>query len=153
MERPFLLMHATSVDMDGIAVLLRGPPGAGKSDLALRLIDGGARLISDDQTRLDSGDGRLTASPPASIRGMMEVRGMGLYQVPFTPAAPVALLVDLVPESAVDRLPEMEAETVLGVPVPRLRLAAFHASTPAKLRLWAAAAPQRGLTPIRKIVL
>ncbi len=160
MDRPSILLHATSVDLGGKAVVLRGPPGSGKSDLALRLIDGGATLIADDQTRIEIRNSRLTASPPATIAGMIEVRGMGLYQVPFTPAAVVGLLVDLAPEAEIERLPDPEEESILGIPVPRLRLAAFHASTPAKLRLWAASteslaqtAPQQGLTPVRKIVL
>ena len=60
-----LLVHGTTVEIAGQAVLIRGPSGSGKSDLALRLIDGGAQLVADDQTELSPRDGRLVASAPA----------------------------------------------------------------------------------------
>jgi serine kinase of HPr protein (carbohydrate metabolism regulator) len=151
MDRTPFLIHATSVDLGGMGVLLRGPSGSGKSDLALRLIDGGAMLIADDQTELTTQNGQLIASPPASIQGMIEVRGLGLYHLAYAAAVPIGLVVDLVAEDHVERLPDPETETMQGVAVARLRLSAFNASTPAKLRLWASA--QQGLTPARKIVL
>ncbi len=117
------------------AVLLRGPSGTGKSDLALRLMDGGARLVADDQTQLSVKDGGLVASAPATIAGRMEVRGLGVAEVPRLSEAPVCLVVDLVPGDAIDRLPEPGTCELLGITLPLLRLDPFEASAPAKLRL------------------
>ncbi len=137
------LLHATCVALDGrggpLGVLLRGASGAGKSDLALRLIDRGARLVADDQCEVtieDSGAGpRLIARAPAEIAGVLEVRGLGLAEVPSLAQAPVALIVDLVAPEAVERLPGAAAEKILGVDLPRLALDPFEAAAPAKLDL------------------
>lgn len=130
-----LLVHATSVDIGGHAVLIRGPSGAGKSDLGLRLIDQGAVLVADDQTALSPQDDRLYASPPATIAGLLEVRGMGIVRLPHRDRTPVALLVDLVAAETVERLPEPAVERLLGVALPKVALAAFEASAVAKVRL------------------
>lgn len=129
------LVHATSIEIDGHAILIRGPSGSGKSDLALRLIDGGAMLVADDQTELSAENGRLFASSPASIAGIMEVRGLGIVRVPHRDRVPVALVIDLIDAKDVERLPEPVMTGILGVSVPRVALAAFEASTPAKVRL------------------
>ncbi|MCH6586825.1 MAG: RNase adapter RapZ [Proteobacteria bacterium] len=137
------LVHATCVAIDGadgpLGVLLRGPPGAGKSDLALRLIDRGARLVADDQCELRCQDGaagaRLVARAPASIAGVLEVRGLGIMEVPSLAEAPVALVVDLVDPEEVERLPAAATEEILGLELPRLALNAFEAAAPAKLHL------------------
>ncbi len=137
------LIHATCVAIDGadgpLGVLLRGPPGAGKSDLALRLIDRGARLVADDQCELRCQDGaagtRLVARAPASIAGVLEVRGLGIMEVPSLAEAPVALVVDLVDPERVERLPAAATEEILGLELPRLALNAFEAAAPAKLHL------------------
>lgn len=130
-----LVLHATTVDLDGIGVVLRGPSGSGKSDLALRLIDQGARLVSDDGTNIAVKDGRLLASPPETIRGKLEVRGLGIVEVPYTPECPVALIVDLVPLDRVERMPEPETESLEGIEVPSIRLCAFEVSAMAKIRM------------------
>ncbi len=137
------LVHATCVAIDGadgpLGVLLRGPPGAGKSDLALRLIDRGARLVADDQCELRRQDGaagdRLVARAPASIAGVLEVRGLGIMEVPSLAEAPVALVVDLVDPDRVERLPAAATEEILGLELPRVALNAFEAAAPAKLHL------------------
>ena len=130
-----MLLHASCVVINGKAVLLVGPPGSGKSDLALRLIDGGASLLSDDQTLLRCENDILVASPPSSIEGLIEIRHVGLTQMPFTPLAPVALYVELAPPSEnLERLPEPDAVFLLDHAVQRLRLPSFAASTPAKIR-------------------
>src|SRR5215203_5858792 len=90
-----LLVHATAVAIEGRAVLLRGPSGAGKSDLALRLIDAGARLVSDDQSALSRrGEVLIVAAAPA-IAGLFEARGLGIVRLDALPEAPVALIADL----------------------------------------------------------
>jgi serine kinase of HPr protein (carbohydrate metabolism regulator) len=130
-----LLVHATAIAIDGVAVLLRGPPGAGKSDLALRLIEGGARLLADDQALLRRAGNHVLVHAPIAIAGLIEVRGIGIVRVDSLDEAPLALLVDLVPSAAVERLPENRFEMVLGLVIPLVALAPFEASAAAKLRL------------------
>lgn len=129
------LVHATTVDILGHGVLIRGPSGSGKSDLALRLIDGGARLVADDQTELSLHGNRLEARAPASIAGLLEVRGLGILRLEFREVSPLSLVVDLVDDAQVERLPEPEQTGYLGVYLPRLALAPFQSSAAAKVRL------------------
>ena len=128
------LIHGTCVALDEIAVLLRGPPGSGKSDLAMRLLDGGARLIADDQTMVESLAGQLTATAPETIAGQIEVRGMGVLEVEAEESGILGLVVDLVTNPP-ERMPEPETAEILGVVLPLLRLDPFEASAAAKLRL------------------
>ncbi len=130
-----LRLHATCVAIGGAGIVLRGPSGAGKSDLALRLIEAGARLVADDQVLLAAEAGRLVARAPAPIAGKLEVRGVGIVPVATESRAAVALVADLVAGDAVERLPEPEQETILGIAVARVTLAPFETSAPAKLRL------------------
>jgi len=119
-------------------MLLRGPPGAGKSDLALRLIETGARLVADDQTELARQGKAVIATCPARIAGLIEARGVGIVKLgrgQLMTRAPVALLVDLAPPERIERLPEPARERLLGVDLPVLALAPFEASASAKLRL------------------
>ena len=125
----------TSIAIDGLGVLFRGPSGAGKSDLALRMIDGGAQLISDDQTALVREGARLVASAPEPTRGRLEVRGVGIVPVHAAVRAPLILIVDLVVPEQVPRLPDPGTWTEQGVSIPLIALAPFEASTPAKVRL------------------
>jgi HPr kinase/phosphorylase len=135
------LVHATAVAIEGAAVLLRGPPGAGKSDLALRLIDDGARLVADDQALLRRANDRVLVRAPAAIAGLLEVRGVGIVRVDRLDEAPLALIVDLVPSERVERMPDNRSEVVLGLTFPLIALAAFEVSAAAKLRLaWRALA-------------
>ncbi len=130
-----VLVHATAVAIDGEAVLLRGPPGAGKSDLALRLIDGGARLVADDQALLRRVGDRVLVRAPAVIAGLIEIRGFGILRVETIEEAPLALIVDLLPSGQIERMPEGRVEPVLGREIPVIGLAPFEASAAAKLRL------------------
>ncbi len=130
-----MLLHASCVVIGEKAVLLAGPPGAGKSDLALRLIDGGARLLADDQTILRCENDAIIVSSPPAIQGMIEIRHVGLVRMPFVASAQVALYVDLLGfDAAIERLPEPDFVFFLDHPVQRLRLPSFAASTPAKIR-------------------
>lgn len=128
-------LHGTCVAIGNRGVLLLGEPGRGKSDLALRLIDGGAQLVADDQTALRLYNDRLYASAPEALRGLLEVRGVGIRKLAHLPEAQVYLTVRLVPREEVERLPEPAFFDCLNVAVPLLSLHAFDESTPAKIRL------------------
>lgn len=137
-----LLVHATAVAIDGDAILLRGPPGAGKSDLALRLIEEGARLLADDQALLRRASNQVLVRAPAAIAGLIEVRGVGIVRVDALEEAPLALVADLVPAAQIERMPENRFEVVLGLTIPLVALAPFEVSAAAKLRVaWRALCP------------
>lgn len=138
------LVHGTCVALGRRGVLLRGGTGAGKSDLALRFLalpgDGALcpGLVADDQVYVAANrDGTLTASVPPAIAGKIEVRGLGIMQVPFLPEADLVLVCDLVGGEEVPRMPPESAEkmVIAGVPLPILRLAPFEASAPLKLKM------------------
>lgn len=126
-------LHASTVAIDGRAVMIEGPSGAGKSDLALRLIDRGAILVSDDYTFITPTDEGLIASAPPTIAGQMEVRGLGIVDLPVMAAAPVALLISLA--KVTDRMPEPASRLIAGRPVRMLALEPFAASAPIKVEL------------------
>lgn len=110
-------IHATAVAHDGRAVLLLGPGGAGKSDLALRLVAAGWQLVADDRVVITAGGGQLLASAPPRLAGLLEVRGLGIVPEPTTPA-PVALALDL--SRRPERLPAVETLCLAGEAVPLL---------------------------------
>lgn len=128
---PDELVHASCVAIGGRAVLLGGRSGAGKSDLALRLIDRGAELVSDDYTELRRVGETLLAQAPATIAGRIEVRGVGIVELPEAAGVPVCLCVDL--DSIPERLPEAGMVRLAGVDIPLVALAALEPSAPLKL--------------------
>tara|TARA_B100000614_G_scaffold48687_1_gene41786 strand:+ start:655 stop:1104 length:450 start_codon:yes stop_codon:yes gene_type:complete len=128
------IVHGSCIEIGGSAVLLRGASATGKSDLALRLIDTGAVLVSDDRVALRPvGDG-IEASPPSSIAGLIEVRGVGIVTTPFVARSRLALVADLV-VAPLPRLPEPSTCRIEGVDLPVIVLMPFEASAPAKLRI------------------
>lgn len=135
-----LLVHGTCVDLDGRGILLRGPSGSGKSDLALRLIDSGARLVADDQVELRRDGRQVLARSPMAIAGRIEIRGLGIVPLPHVETAPLRAVVDLVAPQAVERMPEPRMVTLLDIELPAVSLAPFEASAVAKLRRFAALA-------------
>ena len=130
-----LQIHATCVELGGAGVLLLGESGSGKSDLALRLIDAGGRLVADDRTDLHRDGVRLIASPPATIAGRIEVRGLGIVPVTHVGASAISLAVHLVAADRVERMPPAQHRSWLGVDIPLIALDPFQASAAAKVRL------------------
>lgn len=141
-------IRGTCVAVDGHGVLIRGPSGSGKSDLALRLIDDGARLVADDYTAVTINDGGLTASAPEPIRGLIEVRGLGILRFAAHAPVRVVVVVELGSSASVERLPAPAATDIAGVSLPLVRLAAFEASAAAKVRL-AVRIATGGIMPVR----
>jgi HPr kinase/phosphorylase len=134
-----IILHGSAVaiqsaDFPPAAVLLRGFSGRVKSDLAFRLISSGALLIGDDQVALELRHGKIMAESVEPIRGLLEVRGVGLIQFPVAPVTPLRLIVDLVPREDVPRMPEKdETVDILGIDIKLLKLHAFDTSTPHKI--------------------
>ena len=124
-------IHAGCVAIAGRGVLIAGASGRGKSDLALRLIDRGALLVSDDYTLLRVAGDRLIGSAPATIAGRIEIRGVGIVELPTSREIPIALYVDL--DATPERLPEPGRIEIRGIALPSLALAALEASAPIKL--------------------
>jgi len=123
-------IHACAVLVGARALLIRGPPGAGKSQLALGLIQAASsgrlafvRLIADDRVHVAASHGRLIAQAPANLAGLMEIRGIGIRRVPYEPMAVVRLVIDLA--TATERMPQSAATQVEieGVSLPRLAVA------------------------------
>ncbi|HEX8307349.1 MAG TPA: HPr kinase/phosphatase C-terminal domain-containing protein [Allosphingosinicella sp.] len=124
-------VHASCVSIAGRGVLLGGRSGAGKSDLALRLIDRGAELVSDDYTELRRVGDTVLAQAPETIAGKIEVRGVGLVELAESAGVPICLCVDL--DSIPERLPEPAAVRLAGIEIPAVALAALEPSAPLKL--------------------
>jgi HPr kinase/phosphorylase len=136
--------HGTAIAVSGRAALIVGPSGAGKSDLALRclavaptaLIPAAAQLVGDDQVVISLAAGRLRVAAPETIRGKLEVRGIGIVSVPCVASADLALVVELVAPGGVERLPDPPpTRSIMGVSTPVLRLAPFEPAAPVKLLL------------------
>lgn len=141
------LIHGTCLAIGEEGVLLLGQPGAGKSDLALRLIDGsgtgltgalrGAALVADDQVAVRrSEDGKLIASAPPALVGKLEIRGLGIAELPHVPAVALKLAVRLTPAAEIERLPDLAKARmdILGIGVPLVLIDPEKASAPARIR-------------------
>ncbi|MEO7276806.1 MAG: HPr kinase/phosphatase C-terminal domain-containing protein [Sphingomicrobium sp.] len=128
------MVHASTVASEGRAVVITGPSGSGKSDLALRLLDRGFTLVSDDQTMVRREGDRLFASAPPTIAGKLEIRGIGIVEVERVADVPVALVVELTCD--IQRLPDDSRErAILGIAVPLVSIDAMTGSAPAKVAL------------------
>lgn len=121
--------------MAGAGVLLRGPSGSGKSDLALRLIDRGATLVADDQFITRPSRRGPVAYAPDKLYGLFEVRGLGILSIPAIKTTLLKLIVDLVPTDQVPRLPDLVFSSVEGQEIYTVMLNAFENSAPIKIEL------------------
>jgi HPr kinase/phosphorylase len=135
-------LHGTAIAMAGKAVLIRGSPGAGKSDLALRCIAQGVSpllpfavdLVCDDRAIVVIEYGHLVVSAPSHIWGKLEVRGQGIVEVPAVTSARLVLVVDLVSDGLpIERLPDPESVEILGRRVTSMKVNPFEASAPLKV--------------------
>lgn len=130
-------LHATCVAIGDVGVLLRGGSGAGKSDVALRLIEAGAKLVADDQVALMVMGETLQASAPEILRGKLEVRGCGIIDMPYRESVSLQLVIDLVQRAEVPRLPVETFCKIEDRDLPRYQLFPFEPSCPAKIGLLA----------------
>ena len=127
-------LHASTVAVEGRAVLISGPSGSGKSDLALRMLDRGFTLVSDDRTIIRKSGDKLLASAPETIKGKLEIRGVGIVEMDSVSDVPVALVIELT--SDIQRLPDDSRERlILGIGVPLISVDAMTASAPSKVAL------------------
>lgn len=128
-------VHASCVAIDGRGLLILGPSGTGKSDLALRLIDRGAILVGDDGIEIAAVAGRLRAAVPTTIAGRIEVRGVGIVERPYISDVPLALCLAL--DEMPDRMPPdaLPERTFDGLALPMLALAPFESSAPLKVEI------------------
>ena len=132
-------VHASAVAVGERGVLVRGASGSGKSSLVLGIIDRDpdtSFLVADDRVVLAAVDGRIEASPPGTIAGRLEVRGLGIVTVPYVSPSPIALVVDLLPTGRCPRFPEPRerATVLLGIALPRLILPIGAVDAPARVR-------------------
>ena len=130
-------IHATTVAFENKGILIIGKSGAGKSDLALRLImNKNAVLVADDRIDVENVNGIIKASCPKNIQGKLEVRGIGIVDFPFLSSAELKLVVQLVSDYAeIERLPLPEYKEILGVKIPLIKIHPFSSSAVEKIVL------------------
>lgn len=126
-------IHASCISLDGRGILFLGASGAGKSDLSLRLITSfGAKLVADDRVDIKITDNKVIASAPDILKGLLEVRGIGIISLPLQDSVEVNLVVNLT-TAPLERLPEKSFYEIAGVSLPQISLNPFETSASAKV--------------------
>lgn len=130
-------IHATMVEISGKGVLFKGSSGSGKSDLALRLLaDDNVHLVADDVVDLYISSGQVYGEAPYNLRGLFEVRGVGVVKKPFITKAPLYLVVNLTDNpQEIERMPKTAYENILGLEIERIDLYAKESSAPEKVKV------------------
>lgn len=135
-------IHATAVSIGGVGVIITGPSGSGKSDLAIRLIDRGAVLIADDYVCIEPSAIGPILRCPENITGKIELRGVGIIERPFAQGIVAQMHIALGAEG--ERLPlDMPKQPVGDITLPTLAMDAFHSSSPIKAEISAASLQAR----------
>ena len=129
-------IYATAVFYQDSGILIRGPSGSGKSDLAIRLIEDGANLIADDYVRIDTAGNKILLSPPKNIAGLIEVRGIGIINMESIKDVPLRVIFDLKPTSSINRMPENLTEIIEGISIPVVEISAFECSVLSKIKIF-----------------
>lgn len=128
------LVHATAISFDGYGILLTGPSGIGKSDLAIRLIDRGSKLIGDDQVDLNMASNLILLNPKPNIAGKIEVRELGIFELDFAVNVPLKLIVELVEKA--ERFPmDRQTKSIMGVQIPAVKITSGKPSAPIKVEM------------------
>ena len=127
-------IHSTSVVIDDNGVLILGDSGSGKSDLALRLIDNGATLISDDISICRKNSNNIYLYCPPEIKGLLEVREIGIITVPFVEKIKLRLVVNLKSNNN-ERFPKESSFRILGIKIPIINIEGKNSSAVAKIKV------------------
>ena len=129
------LIHSTAISLNGDGILIKGPSGSGKTDLALRLIESGGKLISDDQVIIKRKAKRLFLSSPKELNGLMQLSGIGIVKADYVQNIPLELVVKLQPNKNLDPFPINKEEIIKDLSIPALNLYSFAVSATAKIKV------------------
>ena len=129
------IIHSTAISLNGDGILIIGPSGSGKTDLALRLIESGGTLISDDQVIVKRKAKRLFLSSPKKLNGLMQLSGIGIVKADYVQNIPLELVVKLQPYKNLDPFPINKEEIIKDLSIPVLSLYSFAVSATAKIKI------------------
>lgn len=129
------IIHSTAISLNGDGILIKGPSGSGKTDLALRLIESGGKLISDDQVIIKRKAKRLFLSSPKELNGLMQLSGIGIVKADYVQNIPLELVVKLQPYKNLDPFPINKEEIIKDLSIPALNLYSFAVSATAKIKV------------------
>ena len=129
------IIHSTAISLNGDGILIKGPSGSGKTDLALRLIESGGKLISDDQVIIKRKAKRLFLSSPKELNGLMQLSGIGIVKADYVQNIPLELVVKLQPYKNLDPFPINKEEIIKDLSIPVLSLYSFAVSATAKIKI------------------
>ena len=129
------MIHSTAISLNGDGILIKGPSGSGKTDLALRLIESGGKLISDDQVIIKKKAERLFLSSPKELNGLMQLSGIGIVKVDYVQNIPLELVVKLQPYNVLDPFPINREEFIKDLSIPALNLYSFAVSATSKIKI------------------